>query len=113
MEDRKELLVEEFRKNSLELSELESKISNAIYDLKKQYDAIELRNNDIKEQLKQAMEDNGIKKYENEFLAITYVAPTTRKTVDSKKLKELHQDIYEECSKVSDVKSSLRIKFKC
>lgn len=58
------------------------------------------------------MESNGTKKYENDFIAITYVESTTRVTVDSKKLKELHEDIYNECSKVSNVKSSIRIKVK-
>ena len=58
------------------------------------------------------MEENGVKNYENDYISLTYVAPTTRRTVDSKLLKEKYVEIYEECSKISDVKSSIRIKIK-
>lgn len=59
-----------------------------------------------------AMEKNGIKKFENDFIAITYVAPTTRTTIDSKKLKEELPDVAEKYSKTSQTKASLRITLK-
>ena len=73
---------------------------------------MQTKNEEIKEQIKISMEENDIKKFENDYISITYVAPTTRTTVDSKLLKEKYEDIYKECSKVSDVKSSIRIKIK-
>ena len=56
------------------------------------------------------MEQNGIKSFENDFLKITYVAPTTRKTIDSNALKE--QGLYEMFLKDSPVKSSVKVSFK-
>ena len=71
-----------------------------------------IKNQELKEQIKTAMEENGTKKFENDYIAITYVAPTTRNTVDSTKLKEEFTDVYNQCLKTSDVKSSVRIKTK-
>lgn len=66
----------------------------------------------MKQKLLEAMEQHGIKKFENEQVSFTYVAPTTRTSVDSTKLKKLHPDIFEECSKTSNVSASVRIKVK-
>ena len=41
-------------------------------------------------------------------LKFTYVGPSKRKSVDTKKLKEEHPDIYAKCLKTSQVKSSIR-----
>lgn len=41
-------------------------------------------------------------------LRFTYVGPTQRKTVDSKKLQEEYPEIYKQCIKFSNVKSSIR-----
>ena len=41
-----------------------------------------------------------------------YVAPTTRTTIDSKKLKADHPDIAEAYSKTSNVSASVRITVK-
>lgn len=43
-----------------------------------------------------------------EGLRFTYVGPTQRKTVDSKKLQEEYPEIYKKCIKFSNVKSSIR-----
>ena len=58
------------------------------------------------------MEEKGITGYDNDYLSITYVAPYTKTTIDSKLLKEKYEDIFNECSKTSEVKSSIRIKVK-
>ena len=60
----------------------------------------------------ESMEEKGITGYDNDYLSITYVAPYTKTTVDSKLLKEKYKDIFNECSKTSEVKSSIRIKVK-
>ena len=107
-----EELLNLYANNELELGKIEEKISIAIADLQNKQQELQNRNNEIKEQIKEAMEKNDVKKYENDYISITYVAPTTRTTVDSKLLKEKYEDIYNECSKTSDVKSSIRIKIK-
>ena len=107
-----EELLNIYANNELELGKVEEQISIAIADLQNKYQELQNKNNEIKEQIKEAMEKDEVKKYENDYISITYVAPTTRTTVDSKLLKEKYEDIYKECSKVSDVKSSVRIKIK-
>ncbi|MEG2832474.1 MAG: hypothetical protein RR923_06870 [Bacilli bacterium] len=105
-------LLEVYKNNELQLSEVEKQISLAIADLQNKANDLQTKNEEIKEKLKLSMEESNTKKYENDYISITYVAPTTRNTVDSAKLKTMHEDIYNECLKVSNVKSSIRIKVK-
>lgn len=101
-----------YANNELKLGKIEEQISIAIAELQNKQQELQTKNEEIKEQIKLAMEQNEVKKYENDYISITYVAPTTKTTVDSKLLKEKYEDIYNECSKTSNVKSSLRIKIK-
>lgn len=71
----------------------------------------ELQDN-YKEELLNAMEQNNIIKLETDELTITYVASTDRETFDSKAFKADHQDLYDEYVKMSSVKSSVRLKVK-
>ena len=107
-----EELLNIYANNELELGKIEEQISVAIADLQNKQKELQTKNEEIKEQIKTSMEENDVKKFENDYISITYVAPTTKTTVDSKLLKEKYEDIYKECSKVSDVKSSVRIKIK-
>lgn len=66
----------------------------------------------LKEDLLIAMEKHGVKKWDNEVMLITYTAPTTRTSIDSAKLKKDLPDVFNEYSKTSNVKSSIRIKLK-
>ena len=66
----------------------------------------------MRAKLLEAMETFGVKKFENEKIAFTYVAPTTKTSIDSAKLKKKYPDIAEECSKVSNVSASVRITVK-
>ncbi len=77
-----------------------------------QIDALKKRSDDLKKQLLAAFEKNGIKKYENKNIIITYVAPTTKNSFDSKEFKTMYADLYHEFTKTSPVKSNLRIKLK-
>lgn len=65
-----------------------------------------------REQLLKAMEERSIKSFENDKIKITYVAPAKRITLDSKGIKEKYPDIYEEFSKETESKASLRITLK-
>lgn len=66
----------------------------------------------LKEILLQEMESRGLKTFEKDGLKITYVAPSTRSTIDSTRLKKEHPEIVEEYSKTSEVKASLKITLK-
>jgi regulator of replication initiation timing len=71
--------------------------------LKEQYDA-------FKDELLNAMEQNGIVKFESETVRVNYIAETTRETFDSKQFKADMPDLYNEYVKFSKVKPSIRIK---
>lgn len=64
----------------------------------------------FKRELLKAMEENGIKKYETDDFAITYIAPSTRKGVDTEKLKE--DGLYDQYSYATETNASVRIKYK-
>ena len=107
-----EELLKIYSSNDLEINNIKEQISIVIAELKYKQNELKRKKEEIKEKIKKAMEENGVKNYENDYISLTYVAPTTRRTVDSKLLKEKYVEIYEECSKISDVKSSIRIKIK-
>ena len=73
------------------------------------YDA-EYKN--LKEQLKEKMEEAGIVKIEMPDVDITYIGQTLRESLDSKALRAEEPEIYNKFIKKSDVKSSIRIKVK-
>lgn len=66
----------------------------------------------IKQELKEAMEEHGVKSLKNEVFEATYVAPTVRNSLDQKRLREELPDIAEEFTRQSNVRSSIRVKFK-
>ena len=78
-------------------AEVIQKISDLIIAKK----TLEEREKELKRQLKEAMENCNIKKFESDILNLTYVAETTATSIDSAKLKKKYPEIAEECSKES------------
>lgn len=66
----------------------------------------------LKEELTKAMEAYGVKSFDNDQIKLVYVAPTTRSTIDSTRLKKDHPDLAKEYTKTSDVSASVRITVK-
>lgn len=66
----------------------------------------------LRDALMQAMEENSVTTFENDAIKLTYVAPSTRTSIDSTKLKKELPDIAEKYTKTSQVKASLRITLK-
>lgn len=87
-------------------------IISEIVEFEKTKKEFEKKQNEFKELLIKAMEENNIKQFKSESdgLTITYVAPTTRIGVDNKKLQEEYEDIYLQCLKETPIKASIRIK---
>lgn len=83
-----------------------------ITDITIQKQKLEEQEKLMRKKLLEAMEAFGVKKFENEHIAFTYVAPTTRTSIDSTKLKKKYPAIAEECSKVSNVSASVKITVK-
>lgn len=72
--------------------------------------AMELKEKRIKEAILQAMEENNIKSFENDFVSIKYIPQTKRKSVDTAKMKD--EGVYEIYLKESEVKSQVRLTWK-
>lgn len=84
-------------------------VQDAIAEHKAQLKALEADDAKLKDTLLQYMKDNGITKAEFGNVKITYVAPTTRKSIDTEKLKTYYAADYEACLKESPVNESIRI----
>ena len=87
-------------------------IMQTIRNLALQKKAIEAREKDMREKLKAAMEQFGVKSFDNDLVKVTYIAATTSRTVDTAALKKKYPAIAEECSKVSNKSAYIKIEVK-
>lgn len=71
---------------------------------------MEMKEKEVREAILNAMEQNGIKRFENDFMIASYKEPSLRKTVDTKALKE--QGLYDNFTKESTVKASVTLIWK-
>lgn len=103
----------QFKDNSLILFENRSlDILKALKESEESYKKLEEQRDKLKAELLKAMEEYNLDKWENSEFSVSYIAPTERTSVDSKKLQKLHPDIYTEVVKTSSVKASVRFKVK-
>lgn len=91
---------------------LNPSISKQLANFEESVKRIKEAQDKLKADILKAMEENGIVKLDTEDLTISYVAPTYRETFDSKALKADDEATYNKYIKISDVKSSIRIKVK-
>ena len=87
-------------------------ITKTIANIATEKKRLEDEDKKMREELEKAMSDYGVTSFENEFVKITHVEPTTKTSVDSKKLKTELPDIYQKYSKISDVKGYVKITVK-
>ena len=59
-----------------------------------------------------AMEEYGVKMFDNDLLKVTYIAATTATSIDSAKLKKKYPAIAEECSKTSAKSAYVKVEIK-
>lgn len=76
---------------------------------KKQLEAFE---KEMKDSLKEGMEQFGITKFDSDILKITYIAEGVKKSIDSTKLKKELPDIAEQYTKTSKVSSYIKVEVK-
>ena len=65
-----------------------------------------------KQTLLEKMEENDVKEIDIPELKITRKLATTRESLDSKRLRAEHPDLYDEYVNITDVKGSITIKVK-
>lgn len=98
-----------------EVVQFESAVPDVIWTittLKRKKQELENQEKALNQKLVEAMEQYGVKSFENDVIKMTYVAPTTRSTIDSTKLKKDHPDIAEQYTKISKVSASVRVTLK-
>ena len=66
----------------------------------------------FKDMLIEEMEKNHVKSFENEMIKVTYVAPYTKETLDTTRLKKEHPELAREYTKVSTTKGQVKITLK-
>ena len=93
-----------FNKDELEIAEEYKEKLRSFMKLKKEIEGIE---QDLKKLALTYMQDNDFLELDSEVMKIKYVAPFTRKSVDTEKLKE--HGLYDEYSKETTVSPSVRI----
>lgn len=105
-----------FQKKTLELDTVScEKILTIQQELKSLDDRkkeLEKSESELKQMLIQKMEETGVKSIDNDYFKITYVAPTTRETIDSARIKKELPEIAEQYVKTSAIKASVRITLK-
>lgn len=89
--------------------EIQEKVSKAIAKDQDQLKELQKRDTEIRARLLEAMEENGVKSFSNDFLKVSYVAPQIRTSLDTARLKEEAPEVFEEFSKETEVKAHLKI----
>ena len=91
---------------------LHSGISSALAEFERQAKEIKEKQDALKQRILEEMEANGILKIETDDLTITYVAPTSRESFDSKTFRKDNPDLYDNYINISPVQASIRLKVK-
>lgn len=87
-------------------------VERRISDLKKQIDVYAKAYDEMKDDLKARMKEQGVKSYEDDLLKITYIDAYTRESVDTTKLKADKPEIYAAYKKVTNVKDAVKVTLK-
>lgn len=98
--------------NTVKGLKLTDSASQTIVSIEKQIAELEREERALKEKIIAQMKNHDCKKIENDSLRITYIEPTTRRTLDSAKIKATLPDVYDMFSKESFVSESIKIQCK-
>ncbi len=87
-------------------------IEQIIVDCEKRAKEAKLQGEELRAGLLNQMIEKGLKRIETDRMLLTVKEPYERETLDSKKVKEIAPDIYDNCKKTTKVKESLLVKIK-
>lgn len=91
---------------------LDGDTAQKIAEFEKRVKELKAKEDKLKKLILEEMETKGIIKLNTDVLSITYVAPTDRESLDSKKLREDLPNVYDAYINIKPVKSSIRIRLK-
>ena len=87
-------------------------VCKKIISLEKQAKEIEKKQDIMKNEILEAMQECGVLKLDNEFLKIAFIPEHDAEKFDSKTFKEENPDVYDMYAKITKVKPSIRITLK-
>lgn len=91
---------------------LDGDTAQKIAEFEKRVKDLKAKEDKLKKLILEEMEAKGIIKLNTDMLSITYVAPTERESLDSKKLRADLPNVYDSYINIKPVKSSIRIRLK-
>lgn len=87
-------------------------LMQSIRNLSVQKKVIEAREKEMREKLKAAMEQYGVKSFDNDLVKATYIAASTQTKIDTAAIKKKYPQIAAECSKTSNTSAYIKIEVK-
>ena len=91
---------------------LDGATAKKIADFEKLAKELKAKEDELKKAILAEMENKGLIKLETDELIISYIAETSRETLNSKQLRDELPDIYDAYIDIKPVKPSIRIKLK-
>lgn len=95
-----------------EASILPATIINAIVELEEAAKEIKSQQEEMKEKLKAAMKEHGVKSWDCEQMKVSYIPESTAITFDSRRFKDENEELYNQYLKESKKSDSIRITLK-
>ena len=89
---------------------LNPEVSYKLAEFERVVKEFKAKEEELKQRILAEMESKGILSISTPELTISYVAPTSRETFDSKSFRKDHPDLYDEYVNISLCKSSVRMK---
>ena len=96
----------------VQLSKQDLSIINEFYTIEKQIKELKAKQDVLRPDLVDIMEDYNIKSWENELFKATYVGESTTEIFDSAKFKEENPEVAKHYMKESKRKASVRVTLK-
>lgn len=96
----------------IENGQLDQTTIQTLVEFERMAKQIKEQEEELKKQILEAMERNGILKIDTPEMLINYIAATDRETFDSKAFRAEYPEIYDDFVKISTVKPSIRLKVK-
>ena len=89
---------------------LNREVAVKLAEFERQVEAIKAKQAELKQRILDEMESKGILSIKSPDLTISYVAPYSKETFDSKTFRKDHPDLYDQYVGISLCKASIRMK---
>ncbi|SIC59747.1 hypothetical protein [Mycobacteroides abscessus] len=99
-------------KNNRKMAMIQEQIIEATTQFQSELHRYQETDAHLRSVIEVAMESTGTKSFENQMIKLTYVAPTQRKSLDTKRLEMEMPEVAAKYRKLVDVKGSVRITVK-